>query len=53
MVHMKLRKLNADETSLLKDFLYEAIYIPEGMEPPDRSILELPELAVYYGNFGT
>lgn len=53
MVHMKIRKLNADETSLLKDFLYEAIYIPEGMEPPDRSILELPELAVYYGNFGT
>lgn len=50
---MKIRKLNVDEISLLKDFLYEAIFVPEGMEPPDRSILELPELTVYYENFGT
>lgn len=53
MMHMKIRKLNVDEISLLKDFLYEAIFVPEGAAPPDRSILELPELAVYYENFGT
>lgn len=48
----ELRKLENDETELLKEFLYQAIFIPEGMEPPDRSILEQPELAVYYDHFG-
>lgn len=46
------RKLRAEETDLLKEFLYEAIFIPEGMEPPDRSIVDLPELALYYEDFG-
>ena len=33
---MRIRILGAEETDLLKDFLYEAIFIPEGVEPPDR-----------------
>ena len=49
---MIIRKLRDDETELLKNFLYEAIYIPEGIQPPERSIIERPELAVYYENFG-
>lgn len=48
-----LRELRKDETGLLKDFLYEAIFVPEGVEPPDRSIIERPELALYYKDFGT
>jgi|GEM_PF-6465908 len=32
---MLIRKLRNDETELLKEFLYEAIFIPEGVEPPD------------------
>lgn len=47
-----LRELRKDETGLLKDFLYEAIFVPEGVEPPDRSIIERPELALYYKDFG-
>ena len=27
-------------------------YIPAGMQPPERSIIDLPELAIYYENFG-
>lgn len=50
---MMFRKLRVDETELLKEFLYQAIFIPEGMTPPDRSIIEQPELAVYYENFGS
>ncbi len=50
---MKIRKLRDDETELLKDFLYEAIFIPVGEEPPDRSITERPELVLYYEGFGT
>ena len=47
-----LRELKKDEIGLLKDFLYEAIFIPEGMEAPDRSIIDQPELAIYYNGFG-
>ena len=48
-----IRKLRIDETELLKEFLYEAIFIPEGVTPPDRSIINLPELSLYYENFGS
>lgn len=50
---MILRGLKEDEYGLLRDFLYEAIFIPEGVEPPDRSIVEQPELKIYYEDFGT
>ncbi len=49
---LKLRELGPDEAELLRDFVYEAIFIPEGMEPPGREIIERPELRVYYENFG-
>lgn len=42
-----IRSLRRDETDLLKDFLYEAIFIPKGAEPPARDIVEEPELRVY------
>ena len=50
---MLLRTLRKEETELLKDFLYEAIFIPEGDEPPDRSIIEQSELSIYYDDFGS
>lgn len=50
---MELRELRYNETELLKDFLYEAIFIPEGVDPPPREIIEQPELKLYYEGFGT
>lgn len=50
---MELRKLRDNEIQLLQDFLYEAIFIPEGAEPPAREIIYQPELKIYYENFGT
>ena len=47
-----IRKLSSGEICLLKDFLYEAIFIPEGLEPPPRDIVERPELRIYYEYFG-
>ena len=38
---MQLRNLHDEEAELLKGFLYEAILIPEGMEPTDRSIIKV------------
>lgn len=50
---MRLREIRENETELLKIFLYEAIFIPEGVNPPDRSIIDQPELKIYYEDFGT
>ena len=47
-----IRNIRGNETDLLKDFLYEAIFIPEGVEPPDKDIIEKPELRVYTEDFG-
>ena len=48
-----IRKLSIEESDLLKDFLYEAIFIPEGVEAPARDIVERPELRIYYDDFGS
>lgn len=48
-----IRPLRKTEQNLLEIFLYEAIFIPEGMPKPPRSILPIPELQVYIAGFGT
>lgn len=48
-----IREMTAREYSLLADFLYEAIFIPEGAEKPPRKIIEREELQVYIKDFGT
>lgn len=47
-----IRRIKNSEYKILDDFLYEAIFIPEGIEPPLKSIIEQPELQVYIENFG-
>jgi ribosomal protein S18 acetylase RimI-like enzyme len=37
----------------LPEFLYQAIYIPEGEQRPPRSIIHDPEIFVYIKEFGT
>jgi streptomycin 3"-adenylyltransferase len=49
---MLIRELQPDEAGVLKVFLYEAIFLPKGVEPPERSIVKLPELRIYYEGFG-
>ncbi len=48
-----IRKIRPEEYGLLREFLYQAIYLPEGAEPPPRSVVDLPELQVYVTGFGT
>ena len=47
-----IREMTAQEYPLLDDFLYEAIFVPEGVEPPSKSIITAPELQVYVKDFG-
>ena len=49
---MELRELRENEYDLLKVFLYEAIFIPDGVEPPSREIIYEPDLKIYYEDFG-
>ena len=48
-----IREMKETEYPLLSDFLYEAVFIPEGVEAPPRSIINEPELQVYISDFGT
>ena len=48
-----IRKIRPEEHGLLREFLYQAIYLPEGVEPPPRSVVVLSELQVYIADFGT
>lgn len=48
-----IRKIRPEEHDLLREFLYQAIYFPESMEPPPRSVVDLPELQVYIADVGT
>jgi ribosomal protein S18 acetylase RimI-like enzyme len=46
------RPLRADERHLLDGFLYLAIHVPPGADPPPRGITASPELAHYVEDFG-
>lgn len=48
-----IREMEKEEYGLLSEFLYEAIFVPDGAEPPSKSILNCPELQVYIAGFGT
>ena len=47
-----IREIRSEEIPLLNDFLYEAIFIPEGVAAPPRSIIENEDLQVYVRDFG-
>ena len=47
-----IRKITENEYEVLEDFLYEAIFIPEGVPAPPREIVNRPELQVYVSGFG-
>ena len=48
----KIRKLKKDEVRILEIFLYEAIFIPEGVEPPPKDKINHPDLNIYISDFG-
>lgn len=49
---VKIRRMMPEEYPLLEDFLYDAIYLPEGASKPPREIIRQPELSVYIDYFG-
>lgn len=48
-----IREMKSEEYSLLKDFLYEAIFQPDENNLAPKDIINKPELQVYIKDFGT
>ena len=47
-----IREIQKQEYPLLDHFLYEAIFVPTGVEPPPKNIIASPELQIYVKSFG-
>ncbi len=52
MKEVEIRPIEGRDHRLLEEFLYQTIFIPEGVEPPAREIIFLPEIFVYIDGFG-
>lgn len=48
----KIRELKQNEIKILDTFLYEAIFIPEGVQAPSKDIIKHPDLQIYVSDFG-
>ena len=51
-MNYSIRELRQNESKVLNTFLYEAIFIPEGVPIPPKEIINQPELQVYVKDFG-
>jgi ribosomal protein S18 acetylase RimI-like enzyme len=52
IMNYSIRQIKETEYAVLDNFLYEAIFLPEGVTPPPKEIIEQPELQVYVKDFG-
>ncbi len=50
-INAKVRLMRTSDHVCLPEFLYQAIFIPEGMEPPTRSIINDPKIFAYIRDF--
>lgn len=51
-MNYKIRELKQNEIRLLDTFLYEAVFIPEGVQAPSKDIIKHPDLQIYVSDFG-
>jgi ribosomal protein S18 acetylase RimI-like enzyme len=51
-VEYRIREMKENEYDLLSEFLYEAIFVPEGMSKTPKAIIERSELQLYIADFG-
>jgi ribosomal protein S18 acetylase RimI-like enzyme len=51
-MNITIREIEPADYPQLEDFLYLAIFIPEGMELPPREVINLPEIYIYIKDYG-
>ncbi len=49
----KIRNIEKSEYECLKEFLYQAIFVPENEELLPRSIINNPDIYIYIDDFGS
>lgn len=50
-MNLSYRKISNEDYPVMRDYLYEAIYVPEGVDPYDWSIIDLPAISRYINNW--
>ena len=53
MEQVIIRKIFPKELGILENLLYEAVFLPEGMEPFPWDIIKIPEINAYIADFGS
>lgn len=51
-MNIRIEVLEHTDRQLLREFLYMALFVPEGEDPFPESILDKPEIAKYINNWG-
>ena len=52
-INARVREIRESDYACLPEFLFQAIHVPEGVEPPQRSIINDPNIILYIKDFGT
>ena len=52
-IKAKIRAMRESDYPCLPEFCYQAIFVPEDVEPPPRSIVNKPELLIYIEGYGS
>jgi ribosomal protein S18 acetylase RimI-like enzyme len=52
-INAKARTMKKSDYACLNEFLYQAIFIPDGEDFPPRSIINNPEIFIYIKDFGS
>jgi len=47
-----IREIIKTDYPQLEDFIYNAIFLPPGTEPPPREIIFKPDVFIYISGFG-
>ena len=50
-MELSIRKLESSDTSVLREMLYHAIFVPKATPGPAQDIVDLPELKRYISNW--
>jgi len=51
-MNVAFREIKKSDYKFLREILYEALFIPEGKKPYDKSVIDLPEISKYIDNWG-
>jgi ribosomal-protein-alanine N-acetyltransferase len=52
MMNLSYREIIKSDYEFLREILYDALFIPEGEKPVDKTVVDLPEISKYINNWG-